>query len=351
MSTEVREKRVADEVAQISMPLPHVVLLGAGASRAAFPKGDRHGRRLPVMADFSDIVPVAKLLESAGFTGRGVNFEDAYSRIAANPEKAELRRALEASVLKYFSALALPDAPTLYDHLVVSLRPKDIIATFNWDPFLILAARRHAYLGEMPYLAFLHGNVMHGFCARDGISGIRGARCSICHELFVPDRLLFPVAEKDYDKDPSIGNAWARARHGFQHAFMVTIFGYGAPASDQSAVRLLKEAWGDPKDRSLEQIEIIDVRPEADLRESWRPFIHTHHYEVHADFYASWIAKHPRRTGEAYQNQYHDAYFIEDNPIPRNASLPDLQRWLEPLRAAERHAEPKDERAGKPADC
>jgi cyclic nucleotide-binding protein len=30
-----------------------------------------------------------------------------------------------------------PELLTLYDHLVLSLRPKDVIATFNWDPFLI----------------------------------------------------------------------------------------------------------------------------------------------------------------------------------------------------------------------
>lgn len=35
---------------------PHVVILGAGASRAAFPYGNAKGRRLPVMADLADCV-------------------------------------------------------------------------------------------------------------------------------------------------------------------------------------------------------------------------------------------------------------------------------------------------------
>src|SRR5439155_3185378 len=37
-------------------PLPHVVILGAGASRAAFPHGDRYGNRLPLIDDLPAIV-------------------------------------------------------------------------------------------------------------------------------------------------------------------------------------------------------------------------------------------------------------------------------------------------------
>ena len=42
-------------------------------------------------------------------------------------------------LLDYFSSLALPEHPSIYDYLVLGLRPKDVIATFNWDPFLMLA--------------------------------------------------------------------------------------------------------------------------------------------------------------------------------------------------------------------
>jgi hypothetical protein len=53
----------------------------------------------------------------------------------------------------------LPNEPTIYDHLVLSLRPKDLIATFNWDPFLYQAFVRNGHVGDMPYLAFLHGTM------------------------------------------------------------------------------------------------------------------------------------------------------------------------------------------------
>lgn len=335
---ENSERTVADEIAQLSMKLPHVVLLGAGASRAAVPNGDRNGRRLPLMDDFLEIVPLAELLRSAQIPMARPNFEDVYSRISVDPAKRKLCDELERTVFDYFASLDLPGTPTLYDHLIVGLRPKDVIATFNWDPFLIQAARRHSYIGEMPRLLFLHGNVLHGYCEKDGVSGTRDSACSQCGEQFATDRLLFPIGEKNYESDPSIRAAWKALRYAFKHAFMVTIFGYGAPKSDQSAVSLLKEAWGGAEQRTMEQFEIIDIRSKLALMENWEPFIHTHHYDVHKDFYDSWIAKHPRRTGEAYTNQYFDACFIEDNPIQREASLDELRQWLRPLLGVERRA-------------
>ena len=110
-------------------------------------------------------------------------------------------------------------------------------------------------------------------------------------------------------------------------AFMITVFGYSAPTSDASAVDILKGAWRPNIEKNMEQIEIIDIRESDDLRESWDPFIHTHHYDVHADFYKSWIARHPRRTGEAYWNQYYEAKFVSANMIPRDLDFPDIFDW------------------------
>jgi len=66
---------------------------------------------------------------------------------------------------------------------------------------------------------------------------------------------------------------------------------------------LLKQAWRNKEERELEQIEIIDVRPEDEMRTSWDDFILSHHYQVTGDFYDAWIARHPRRTCEAFWNQ------------------------------------------------
>jgi hypothetical protein len=91
----------------------------------------------------------------------------------------------------------------------------------------------------------------------------------------------------------------------------------------------------------MEQFEIVDVRDEDDLRATWAPFIHTHHYEVSKDFYQSWLANHPRRTGEAYVNQFLRAKFIESNPLPKDAGFQELWSWFEKFYAAEAGANAK----------
>ena len=55
--------------------MPHIVLLGAGASRAAFPSGDANGRKLPLMADFVESLGLLGVLERHGFHDPGPAFE------------------------------------------------------------------------------------------------------------------------------------------------------------------------------------------------------------------------------------------------------------------------------------
>ena len=326
------EVSTRDEIEQVEMERPHVVLLGAGASRAAFPTGDAGGHPLPLMADFTEIVPIGAVLERAGIDYCGRNFEELYAELCDRSDLAGVREDLEAQVFGYFTSLALPAEPTLYDHLVLSLRRKDVIATFNWDPFLIKAIRRNKLIhGSHPFILFLHGNVAAAYCHQDNVHGVRGARCSRCGNRFEPSRLLFPIKEKSYENDPAIADAWRMAREAFRSAFMVTIFGYGAPKSDLSASRLLDEAWGGAEQRPMEQFEIIDVRPEDELLATWESFIHTHHYETHANVYESWLFNHPRRSGEAYINQYLEAKFINDNPLPRDAGFDELWAWFNRL--------------------
>lgn len=325
------ECSVDDEINAIKMKRPHVVLVGAGASRAAFPSGDANGKPLPLMTDFLEIVPVKDLLERHGVATAGRNFEDLYSRLHDNPQHAELLKQLEGTVLDYFSSLQLPETPTIYDQLVLSLRPKDVIATFNWDPFLIQAVQRNRNIIKGPLLLFLHGNVLEGFCVAHKTYGLIGNACRQCSQPLQRVPLLFPIGKKDYNSEPAIKLAWDALHAAFEDAFMVTVFGYGAPQSDVEAIALLKKAWGDKNDRSMEEFEIIDIRKEDDLRDSWDAFIHSHHYQTYSAFADSWIANHPRRTGEAYIHQFLDALFIDNNPVPRCKTLRDLQDWYTPL--------------------
>ena len=221
-------------------------------------------------------------------------------------------------------------SPPLYDHLVLSLRPKDVVATFNWDPFLWNACQRNRNFSADPKILFLHGSVAIGRCGRCKIVISRDAPVCKCGNKVQEIPILFPVTQKNYNSDPAVYAHWRILQHELKECWAFTIFGYSAPKTDVEAVDLLKVGWGNVKDRNLEEVEIIDIRGEADLRESWDKFIHTHHYTVKNNFYDSWIAQHPRRSCEAIRAQNMDCMFISPFPAPRPASFNDLYKWLLP---------------------
>ena len=329
------EVSAEQEVNQIQIGKPHVLILGAGASYAAFPNGDRNGRKLPLMNNFIEVLGLESLINSSGLTFKSNNFEDIYSDIYKQPKLQPLREQLEKEVYSYFRGMELPNEPTIYDHLVLSLRNKDFIATFNWDPFLVQAIKRNGARFELPRPLFLHGNVEVGHCPDGHMMGNNGKKCHHCHLPLTPTKLLYPIGEKNYHLDEFISRQWATLEDLLKQTFMVTVFGYGAPTSDASAIALLKQAWGDVNARVMEEFEIIDIREENDLIETWSPFIHSHHYRTKKCFYDSWIANHPRRTGEAYLNQFIEAKFIANNPIPKSANFQELWGWYEKFQIVE----------------
>lgn len=338
MDSDVFSKQA--EMKQVEVSRPHVVILGAGASLAVLPNGDCTGRKLPLMDNLVAELGLETLVARSGMDFGSNNFEAIYSKLFEDDIQIALREQIESLVYGYFSALQLPNHPTIYDHLLLSLREKDVVATFNWDPLLIQAYRRNGLKGgfKLPRLLFLHGNVAVGHCEQDHVVGTVGTACSRCGQPFSPTRLLYPIAQKDYQSGKYIASQMGELQIHLKSAFMVTIFGYGAPESDIEAVRLLKSAWGNVNDREMEQIEIIDVKDEDELDRTWRPFIHTHHRDIHtrssnppADFYNSWIANHPRRTGEAWMNQYCLNRCVEHNPVPQELSFEKLWGWFRQL--------------------
>lgn len=156
------------EVKNSSFGRPHVVLLGAGASYAALPEGDRNGRKLPLLKDFVDVIGLREQMRDAGVSEPFDDFEAIYSKIALDPTLGDLTKSIDSAVYSYFESLELPSEPTLYDHLVLSLRPKDVIATFNWDPFLWNACHRNRRFADSPTILFLHGSVATGRCDHCG---------------------------------------------------------------------------------------------------------------------------------------------------------------------------------------
>ena len=60
---------------------PHVVILGAGASVAAFPQGDATGKILPTMDNLVEVVGLRPILEDSGVDYHNQNFEELYSQL------------------------------------------------------------------------------------------------------------------------------------------------------------------------------------------------------------------------------------------------------------------------------
>jgi hypothetical protein len=333
---EMTVEEEVGEVGEVRVERPHLVILGAGASRATCPEGDHSGRILPLMSDFVDVVGLGSMLNNWKIDTRR-NFEEIFSDLWENGETEKIRE-IQYAVESYFCALQLPKSPTIYDHLILSLRGKDVIATFNWDPLLMEAYLRNGKAGlSMPRLAFLHGNVRVGYCAKDRMSGPAGLSCRRCGDEYRTLPLLYPIRQKNYSANSFISNEWQVLKWGLANAFMITIFGYSGPKTDAEALAAMREAWGNPKSREIEQTALIisPTQSEDEARNNWDPFIHTHHYEVQKNFYDSWIANHPRRTGEAWRNQNFYCKFVSDNPIPTDLGFPRLWEWYTRFTKAE----------------
>jgi len=322
----------------------HVVILGAGASYASTLRtAEKNGKSLPLMRNIVDIVGLNHVVNNLpkDYQLLKEDFEKLYSKISKSSEFAAERAIIEKSVYSYFSELDLPDEPTIYDYLVLSLRHrKDIIATFNWDPFLYKAYVRNGEFVKSPGVLFLHGCVSLGFDSSNGSSGPAGWRSKETLKLFEPTKLLYPVEKKDYNSDNFIKGQWDALAERLKIAERVTVFGYSAPVTDVEAIDLLQKAWGDVEQRAMEEFELIDVREEDEVKKSWNTFIHSHHYNYAADYFDSSLALHPRRTVESYHHwampMTPNEAFQDGNQIPDNfTSLEQLWDWHKPLIEAE----------------
>lgn len=315
----------------------HVVLLGAGASRAAFPNGDATGKLLPVMNDLVQVLDLQRILERAG-DFEDQNFESIYSELAAKPHCDSIREETERRVREYFSSLELPETATLYDRLLLSLRRDDAVFTFNWDPFLFDAYQRNRHVAPLPGIFFLHGNVRIAKCPQHKYWGARHGRCPSCFEKFDDVPLLYPVAEKGYSRHPYIADSWTAARTCLSNSQILTIFGYSAPESDRDAVELLRSAWMERSKRSMESIEVLDTIPESDLYERWSCFTPTHHLLTRRCFGKSWLGIWPRRTREGIWAAMSQGIPSRHFPLTGTTNLEELHEQIRAImRFEKRH--------------
>ncbi|HIJ90358.1 MAG TPA: hypothetical protein HPP95_05815 [Deltaproteobacteria bacterium] len=312
---------------------PHVVILGAGATIASIPDGDKNGKKSSVMMGFIEKLGMNQVIANTKLKTDSINLEDIYTELHERDDCENIRMLLDERIREYFSDLEIPDDPNIYDMLLLSLRKKDLIATFNWDPLLLQAYQRASKITkDLPLLTFLHGNVLVGYCRDHKYGGIIYAKCPECGRHFRPGRLLYPIRNKNYTEDPYIQDSWKAIRNNLKRAYLVTIFGYSAPKTDSEAISLMKEAWGTVDKRNLEDFEFIDIRPEEELVDNWKEFIHSHHYQIYSSFFESSLAQHPRRTTvELFDRTMECKFTKATHMFKPNMDWPKVQQLVDSL--------------------
>ena len=307
---------------------PHVVILGAGASCAAAAEGaEKNGKSLPAMNQLPMILDLDDILVREELFKAEENFELFYDALVSSGD-IERKEIIEDRLFSYFDSLELSDELTLYDKLVLSLRKKDLIATFNWDPLLGYAYRRNgSKLHTLPRLVFLHGNVLSGVCYEHKRLGWKDDVCDICKGEMEKVDLLYPVKNKDYVSDSVLKEYWLILESYLEFAYLITLFGYSSPFTDTEARKRIIQAIQKNKIREYLQLEIIDLNARALSEESMSEVIDGTHYTLLNNFENSWLSRHPRFTCEALFQATMMQNPIAPHSFPKEENLLEYQRW------------------------
>lgn len=173
---------------------PHVVILGAGATIAAIPHGDKNGNQCSVMNGFIDRMGLRPILDKVELESKSENLEDIYSELSSRPDCINLTYELEGRIIDSLSNLEILDEPTVYDYLLLSLRSKDIIFSFKWDDLILQAYQRvWKITKDLPQIVFLHGNIGLGQCVEcASIEALRNENCRNCGSILRRPKIFFP---------------------------------------------------------------------------------------------------------------------------------------------------------------
>lgn len=327
------------DIAELMRLRPHLFILGAGATKATIPNGDRYGRKSPVMENFMREIGIDGLLEGVTLKTKSNNIEAIYSELSTKPEYADIVSKIENGIVSHYRQMRIPDAPTLYDYLILSLRHKDCIATFNWDPLLIQAYNRvNKITSDLPQMLFLHSSVEVGVCEDcRHYEPYRNLFCSRCRKPLESPKLLFPVKHKDYSQNIYIKDAWTNLSFFLEKACIVTIWGYSAPKSDREAKAMMLQAFSS-QFRELDQIEVIDIANEEKLYKTWSPFAKktNYHLHIHTSLLDTLIGEFPRRSVEGYVKRNIEGWWEGSSlTLKECKSFDELAHLVEPLLANE----------------
>jgi hypothetical protein len=324
-----------EEIIKQTERKPHLFILGAGATKACIPNGDKNQRTSPVMEGFLASIGKEDILNDVNLETKSENIETIYSELHEKPEYFSKVKEIENAIVEYFSNMQIPDNPTLYDYLILSLRSKDCIATFNWDPLLVQAYKRvYSITTDLPQLVFLHGNVAIGLCKTCyTYSPLFFPYCPECHSTLEPIPLLYPAKKKDYTQHWGIEGFWRTFEHYLEAAAIVTIWGYSAPESDKTAIKMMLKVFSSSF-RKLDQIEIIDIADPNVIADKWENFSKetNYHFKVVKSLSSTLLWEFPRRSIEGYIKRIIGGSWEKSKlTLKENLAWDELENLVEPL--------------------
>ena len=80
----------------------HTVILGAGATIAAIPNGDKNGKRSSVMSGLIEKLNLQEIMNGIELKTKSDNLEDIYSELHSRPECTHATEELERRLYNYF---------------------------------------------------------------------------------------------------------------------------------------------------------------------------------------------------------------------------------------------------------
>ena len=324
-----------EEIIKLTERKPHLFILGAGATKACIPNGDKNNKHSPVMEGFLLSIGKENILNDIHLETKSNNIEAIYSELYEKPEYSIKIKEIESVIIEHCSKMQIPDEPILYDYLIVSLRSKDCIATFNWDPLLVQAYKRaRSITKDLPRIVFLHGNVAIGLCKNcNTYSPSSFSFCPKCDLPLEQMPLLYPVKKKDYNKHWGIEESWKTFNYYLEIAAIVTIWGYSAPDSDITAKDMMLKVFSGSF-RKIDQIEIVDIADLNEIIDRWAKFSQetNYHLKIVRSLKNTILWEFPRRSVEGYAKRFIGGWWGSSNLVlQENLSWPGVKDLLQPL--------------------
>lgn len=112
------DKEIEENYKRYVLGRPHIVILGAGATMAAIPNGDKNGKRCSVMKGFIENIGLNDLLSNIDINTNSDDLEKIFSELKSRPECNDIVAELENRIISNFAEFVIPDEPTIYDYLV-----------------------------------------------------------------------------------------------------------------------------------------------------------------------------------------------------------------------------------------